>query len=158
EAGARHLENTELVGRAEAVLDGSQDAVRVVAVALELQHAVDEMLKDSRPGDRAVLRHVPDQDRRDGRFLGHAEEPSSGLAHLRAAPRRRPKPRGVERWDESAHPAARRLGLRGLETVLDPLSREDPATPRPAEPPGARLDRGPRPPAGDEQRPPLSRD
>ena len=37
----------------------------VVAVALELEHAVDEVLENARPGDGSVLRHVPDQDRRD---------------------------------------------------------------------------------------------
>src|SRR5258707_899093 len=39
-ADARHLEDADLVGRAEAVLDGAQNAVRAITVALELQHAV----------------------------------------------------------------------------------------------------------------------
>ena len=54
----------------------------VVAVALELEHAVDEMLEHSRPRDRAVLRHVADEDRRDAEFLRHAQQPRRRLAHL----------------------------------------------------------------------------
>ena len=48
QAGAGHLEHSELVRRAEAVLRGAQDAVRVVAVALELEDAIDEVLQDAR--------------------------------------------------------------------------------------------------------------
>ena len=62
EAGGGHLEDAELVRRAEAVLRRAQDAVLVVAVALELEDAVDEVLEHARPGDRAVLRHVADED------------------------------------------------------------------------------------------------
>ena len=63
--GAGHLEHAELVRRAEAVLVAAQDAVLAVAVALELEDAVDEVLEHARPGDRAVLRHMPDEDSRD---------------------------------------------------------------------------------------------
>ena len=69
EPGRGHLEDGELVRRAEAVLRRAQHAVGVVAVALELEHAVDEVLEHARPGDRAVLRHVADEERRDARLL-----------------------------------------------------------------------------------------
>ena len=82
EPGAGHLEDAELVRRAEAVLRRAQDAVRVVAVALELEHAVDEVLEHARAGDRAVLRHVADEDRRDAGLLRDAQQPRRGLAHL----------------------------------------------------------------------------
>jgi hypothetical protein len=36
EPGRRHLEDAQLVRRAEAVLDGAEDAVRAIPVALEL--------------------------------------------------------------------------------------------------------------------------
>src|SRR5581483_8954241 len=81
EAGARHLEDAELVRRTEAVLYRAQHAMCVVAVALELEHAVDEMLEYARAGDRAVLRHVADEDRRDARLLRDAQEPAGRLAH-----------------------------------------------------------------------------
>src|SRR5215218_4079844 len=45
EAGAGHLEDAELVRGAEAVLRGAQHTVLVVAVALELEDAVDEVLE-----------------------------------------------------------------------------------------------------------------
>ena len=54
----------------------------VVAVALELQDAVDEVLEDTRPGDGAVLRDVADEDGRDAGLLRDAQKPSRGLAHL----------------------------------------------------------------------------
>src|SRR5947209_4920900 len=43
EARARHLEDAELVRRAESVLCRAQNAMRVVAIALELQDAVDDV-------------------------------------------------------------------------------------------------------------------
>ena len=57
-----HLEHAELVRRAESVLRRAQHAVCVVAVALELKHAVDEVLEHARAGDRTVLRDVPDEE------------------------------------------------------------------------------------------------
>ena len=80
---AGHLEDAELVRRAEAVLRRAQDAMRVVAVALELEHAVDEVLEHARAGDGAVLRHVADEDGRDARLLRDAQQAAGGLAHLR---------------------------------------------------------------------------
>ena len=84
QAGARHLEDAELVRRAEAVLRRPQHPVRVVAIALELEHAVDEVLEHARAGDRAVLRHVADE-----------EESNARLLRQRAA--NEPRPRGPER-------------------------------------------------------------
>src|SRR2546425_7922066 len=60
--------SNELVGRTESVLRRAQNAMCVIAVALELEHAVDEMLEDTRSGNRAVLGHVPDEDRRDAQL------------------------------------------------------------------------------------------
>src|SRR5271166_1759307 len=48
EAALAHLEQARLVGRAEAVLQRAQLAVGALALALELQHAVDEVLKHAR--------------------------------------------------------------------------------------------------------------
>ena len=59
-----HLEHADLVGRAEAVLDGAQEAVRVVLLPFEVQHGVHEVLEDARPGDGAVLGHVAHEERR----------------------------------------------------------------------------------------------
>src|SRR5207302_950442 len=62
EAGAGHLEHSELVRRPEAVLRRPQNSVRVVAVALELEHAVDGPLALQRRADRFELRLREDLD------------------------------------------------------------------------------------------------
>src|SRR5262249_44691023 len=77
-----HLEHTELVRRAKSVLDGAENAMRVVPVALELEDAIDEMLEHARARDRSVLRHVPDEYRRDAGRLGRPQQTRSGFAHL----------------------------------------------------------------------------
>ena len=56
-----HLEQAELVGGAEAVLDGPQQAQGVVAVALEGEHGVDHVLEHPGPGEPAVLGDVADE-------------------------------------------------------------------------------------------------
>ena len=61
----------------------------MVAVALELQDAVDEVLEDARPGDGAVLRDVADEHGRDAGLLRDAKQPAGRLAHLRHGPRSR---------------------------------------------------------------------
>ena len=52
EPAVGHLEEAELVGGAEAVLHGAQQAQRVVALALEGQHGVDEVLEHPRARQR----------------------------------------------------------------------------------------------------------
>src|SRR5581483_1836101 len=140
EAGARHLEDAELVRRAEAVLHRAQHAMRVVAVALELEHAVDEVLEHAWAGDRAVLRHVADEDRRDTVLLRDAQEPRGGLAHLRDGARRRSELGGVERLHGVDHA---HLGALALERLADGVELglgEDLDVRGAAEPLGAELD------------------
>ena len=95
QAALAHLEQARLVGRAEAVLQRAQLAVGALALALELQHAVDQVLEHARPGQRAVLGHVPDQDHRHPPRLGQLHDPRGHLAHLpdRARARRTARPR-----------------------------------------------------------------
>ena len=52
EPGAGHLEQTELVGRPKRCFDRPQQAQRVVALALEREHGVDDVLEHARPGER----------------------------------------------------------------------------------------------------------
>ena len=61
----------------------------MVALALEVQHGVDEMLEHARPGEGAFLGDVTDEEGRDAPALGQGHQPSSALAHLRDATRRR---------------------------------------------------------------------
>ena len=74
---ARHLEDADVVRRAEAVLQRAQRPVRALALALELQHAVDEVLEHARAGERALLRDVPDEQDRGARALGDLGDPRS---------------------------------------------------------------------------------
>ena len=81
--------------------DGAEHPVRAVAVALELQDAVDEVLEDARAGDRAVLRHVPDEDRRDAVRLRRR---GAGGPRLRA-PARRSRARSRGRRSRASAPS-----------------------------------------------------
>ena len=117
EPAARHLEDAELVRRAEPVLRRPQDAMRVVAVALELEHAVDEVLEHAWARDRAVLRHVPDEDRRDARLLRHAQQARRRLPHLRDRAGRRAELGRVQRLHGVDHADVGPLALeRGAHT------------------------------------------
>ncbi len=106
-----HLEDAELVRRAEAVLRRTQDAVLVVAVTFELQDAVDEVLEDTGAGDRAVLRHVSDEHRRDARLLRDSEKPARRLPDLRHRAGRRAERGRMERLHRVDHTDVRTLGL-----------------------------------------------
>ena len=54
-----------------------------VAVSLELEHAIDEVLEDAGACHHAVLCNVADEEQRDARLFRHAQEPGGRLAHLR---------------------------------------------------------------------------
>ena len=79
---AAHLEDAELGGRAEAVLDRVQEPQPVVPIAVERQHRVDDVLQRSRPRERTVLRDVADEDRRQRAGLRDRDECRRALAHL----------------------------------------------------------------------------
>lgn len=61
-----HFVDAEFGGGAEAVFDGAEDAVHVLAVAFELQDGVDDVFEDFRSGDVAVFVDVSDEDDGDG--------------------------------------------------------------------------------------------
>ena len=108
-----HLEQTELARRPVAVLRSRQQPECVVAVAVERQHGVDEVLERPRSGEPAVLGDVPDEQRRDAERLRVAHEPAGTLAHLArraglGAARRRQRPPGSSRRRGSTARAGRR--------------------------------------------------
>ena len=80
QAAGAHLEDADLAGRAEAVLERAQGAEAALALALEEEHAVDQVLEHPRAGDRALLGHVADEDHR-------AVEPLRDLHDPRPPPR-----------------------------------------------------------------------
>ncbi len=122
---AGHLEHPELVGRAEPVLGRAQDPVGVVAVALELEHAVDEMLEHTRACDGAVLRHVTDEHGRDAASLRDAQQARGRLAHLGDRARRRAELTGIERLHGVDHADVGRLLLEGRADGLQLRLGED---------------------------------
>ena len=63
--------------------------MRVVALALEVQHRVDDVLERLRAGEAAVLRDVADEERRDVLPLGGEQQLRRRLAHLADAAGRR---------------------------------------------------------------------
>ena len=72
-------------------------------VALEIEDGVDDVLQHAGAGDRALLRHVPDEDHDDPALLGEPRELRGALADLRDAPGGR----------------GQRLGVGGLDRVDD---------------------------------------
>ncbi len=102
-AGLAHLEHPDLLGRAEAVLRGAQEANCRVSLALERQYRVDEMLERLRAGDRAVLGHVADEHNGDPGRLGQlhqAERRAADLADAAGRPVEVLHGRGLDRVDD----------------------------------------------------------
>src|SRR5690349_3519614 len=85
ETFAGHLEQSHLVCRAEAVLHAADDAVAVVAVALEVDDGVDDVLDDFRSGERARLGDVADEDDGDAGEFREVDQVHAALAQLRDA-------------------------------------------------------------------------
>ena len=82
DADVGQVEAAHLVGRAVAVLGGSDQAQPGVPLALELDDNVDEVLQQARAGDRPVLGDVPDEQHGDASGLGDMDEARGDLADL----------------------------------------------------------------------------
>ncbi len=122
---ARHLEYAELVNGAEPVLQGAQDPVRLEPLPFEREDRVDEVLEGLRPGERAVLRDVADEDDRSPARLREDGEPRRRVPYLRDGARRRRqvgRGDGLDRVDHEAGPRPRR---RRLEDPVDGGLREE---------------------------------
>jgi hypothetical protein len=76
------VEAADLVDRSEAVLDGADHPQPRGALALEVQHHVDEVLEDPRPGDRPVLGDVADDHQGDVAQLRHPDQGGGDLLDL----------------------------------------------------------------------------
>ena len=128
QAGLGHLEDADLVRRAEPVLRRAQQTQRRVALAFEVDDRVDQVLERLRAGDRAVLGHVPDEDDRDAVALGEIHQAQRRLADLADAPGRALElvdRRGLDRIDDHQ---ARSLGPGDLDDPTDVVLGEDPHT------------------------------
>ena len=90
-----HLEHADFIGRAEAIFHGAQNAVNVLAFALEIQNGIHDMLKDFWPGNRARFRDVADDERGHARALRKQHQLRRHFAHLADASLRRTERRRV---------------------------------------------------------------
>jgi hypothetical protein len=77
-----HVEAADLVGGAEPVLQGADEAQGGLPVTLEVADDVDQVFEQSGAGDRAVLRDVSDDEDGECRLLGDPDEGGGDLAHL----------------------------------------------------------------------------
>ena len=93
----RHLEHAKLAGRAEPVLERAHDAMRMMALALEIQDGIDDVLERLGPGEIAVLRDVSDQHDRHVAALRGEQQMRRDFAHLADAAGGGLKPRGEDR-------------------------------------------------------------
>ena len=89
-----HGEHAEFVHRAEAVLDRAHQAKARMRVALEVQHGVDDVLEHARPGDRAFLGDVTDQQHRSASCAWRG---ASAAPRIRAPARPSPAPTAAPR-------------------------------------------------------------
>src|SRR5207244_6268482 len=64
EPGLDHGEDTDLLGRAKAVLGRAEDAELLPPLAFQVQHGVNDMLQDPGSGDGTVFRHMAAQEYR----------------------------------------------------------------------------------------------
>ncbi len=122
EAAAGHLEHAQLADRTKAILHRPHDPMRVMALAFEVEHGVDDVLERLGSGDVAVLGHVSDEKRRDVVALRGEEKLRRRFAHLADAPRGRLKLQREHRLygvdDEQARPHAADFFEDALDTGL----------------------------------------
>ena len=125
-AGLAHLEHPDLLGRSEAVLRGPDEPQRREALALEGEDRVDEMLERLRPGQRAVLRDVPDEYDGNPLALRELHQAEGRLADLTDAARRPIELGDGRRLDRVDDDHLRPLGPGDLGDVADLGLGDDP--------------------------------
>ena len=81
------------------MLQRAQHPQRVVTVAFERQHRVDDMLEHTGAGQRAVLGDMADEQRDDAGELRQLHQPLRGVPHLGDRARRAGRVRIVEGLD-----------------------------------------------------------
>ena len=111
----------DLVDGAEAVLDRAHQAEARMRVALEIEHGVDDVLQHARPGERAVLGDVADEDDAGARSLGEARQLRRALAHLRHRAGRRLQRVRLQRSGSSRSPPRRAARLASVARIFSSL-------------------------------------
>ena len=132
--------------------------MRALALPLELQDAVHQVLEHPGPGQRPLLGHVADQDHGDVVALGGARHPIGHLAHLSHRAGGAAQLRRVQGLDRVDHAHVRPLALqRGHHHIQVGLGHGRDPQRVSAQPAGAQGHLGGRFLAGDVERPPPGR-
>ena len=88
QAVSAHLEDADFLGGAKAVLDGAQDPIGVVSIALKREHDIHHVLQHFGTGDGAFLGDVANEHDRQLQRLGGQDELGRGLPDLGDGPGR----------------------------------------------------------------------
>ena len=113
--------------------------MRAIAVALELEDAVDEVLEHARARDDTLLRHVTHEERGDALLLRHAEKPAGCLTHLSDRARCGAQLGSVERLHGVDHADLGPLSLESRADLVEIRLGKDVHICASAEPVGAQL-------------------
>ena len=77
-----HGENADLVDGTKTVLDRPHQPELAVGVAFKIQHGIDHVLEHARPGQRALLGHMADQNNADAGRFGRTRQVRRAFAYL----------------------------------------------------------------------------
>ena len=86
QATFRHFEHTEFTRRAKTVLGGAHDAQCMVAITLEREHGVDNVLEHARPSEASFFGDVANEDDGNVALLGFLHQSVRAPAHLNDGP------------------------------------------------------------------------
>src|SRR5206468_5675867 len=111
---------------AEAVLDRTEHAKRVAAVALEVKNRIDHVLEHSRSREVAFLGHVADEEAGGAGLLAERDQAPRRLAHLADRAGGGRELRAGHRLDRVDGDDLRVGAPRGLEDALERGLAEDP--------------------------------
>ena len=93
----QHLEHAYFECRAETIFDTAQNAISIVAVALELQNDIDDMFQNLRSRDCSLFGNVAYDENWNAAAFGIFEQRCGTFANLRHTPCRRVDKVGVHR-------------------------------------------------------------
>ena len=119
QAIATHLQQRDVIGRAESVLGAPQHAVAAEVVAFHVEDDVHHMLEHPRAGDVAVLGHVAGEKQRHAGGLGPAQQRLSAVAYLRHAACTGRRIVGSERLDRVDDGQSWALAVEEADHVVD---------------------------------------
>ena len=116
--GFGHGKHAQFIDRTEAILHRPHQTEAGMGVALEIKHGIDHVFEHARPGQRAFLGHVTDQDHRDAGLFGQSRQLRRTFAHLRHRSRRARQLIRPQRLDRIDHRHLRLFRLQGRQNAF----------------------------------------